>query len=58
VTILDEFLFWLGRLLSGKVPVAVLATSAHLVADVVEPQAPVAAQLLHEAAARFEQRAA
>jgi hypothetical protein len=58
VTILDEFLSWLGRLLSDKVPVAVLATSAHLVADVVDPQAPVGAQLLHEAAARFEQRAA
>jgi methanogenic corrinoid protein MtbC1 len=54
-TILDEFLSWLGRLLAGKVPVPVLATSAHLVADVVEPQAPVAAQLLHEAAARFEE---
>ncbi len=39
VTILDEFLSWLGRVLSSKVPV--LATSAHLVADVVEPQAPV-----------------
>jgi methanogenic corrinoid protein MtbC1 len=55
VTILDEFLSWLGRLLAGKVPVPVLAASARLVADVVEPQAPVGAQLLHEAAARFEE---
>lgn len=54
VTILDDFLGWLGRLLDGKVPVAVLATSARMVADVVEPQAPVGAQLLHEAADRFE----
>jgi methanogenic corrinoid protein MtbC1 len=58
VTILDEFLSWLGRLLADKVPVPVLATSAHLVADVVEPQAPIGAQLLHKAAERFEERAA
>jgi hypothetical protein len=57
VSVLDEFLSWLGRLLAGKVPVPVLAGSAHLVADVVEPQAPVGAQLLHEAAARFEEAA-
>jgi methanogenic corrinoid protein MtbC1 len=58
VTILDEFLSWLGRLLADKVPVPVLATSAHLVADVVGPQAPIGAQLLHKAAERFEERAA
>lgn len=54
VTILDDFLGWLGRLLDGKVPLAVLATSVRMVADVVEPQAPLGAQLLSEAADRFE----
>jgi hypothetical protein len=50
--ILDEFLSWLCSLLDGRVPVTVITTSAHLVAETVEPDAPYGAQLLHEAATR------
>ena len=51
-TVLDDFLAWLCSLLDGKVPVAVIAASASLVADAVEPDAPAGAQMLRAAARR------
>lgn len=50
--VLDDYLGWLLALLSGRVPVDVLATSAHVVADTVEPFAATGARLLREATER------
>lgn len=51
-TVLDELLQWLVRLRAGRVPREVVATSARLVAETVEPSAPRGAELLTAAAAR------
>ena len=51
-TVLDDFLAWLGSLLDGKVPITVIAASASLVADALEPDAPAGAQMLRDAAER------
>lgn len=51
-TVLDEFFAWLLGLLDGRVPAHVITTSAHLVADTVEPDAPRGAAMLHAAAQR------
>ena len=48
-TVLPEFLDWLSRLLDGKVPAAVIAASAELVAQAIEPDAPTGAQMLRQA---------
>jgi methanogenic corrinoid protein MtbC1 len=56
VTILDDFLSWLCGLLSGRVPTTVIVTSAHLIADALEPDAPNGAELLRGAAARIERQ--
>ncbi len=50
--IVDELLLWLGSLLAGRVPLEVIATSALLLADAVEPEAPRGAELLRQAAGR------
>jgi len=52
--IVDDLLDWLRRLLADRVPPAVLATSAHLLAESVEHFAPRGARTLHEAAERVE----
>lgn len=51
-TVLDDFLAWALRLLDRRVPADVLTTSAHLVADTVEPDAPRGAAMLRAAADR------
>lgn len=51
-TVLDDFLSWLCSLLDGKVPATVVAASASLVADALEPEAPAGAQMLRDAAER------
>lgn len=51
--IVDELLLWLRSLLAGRVPAQVLTTSALLLADAVEPDAPRGAELLRDAADRF-----
>jgi len=48
--IVDELLLWLYSLLAGRVPVEVITTSALLLADAVEPEAPRGAELLRHAA--------
>lgn len=53
-SVLDEFLAWLCGLLDGRVPADVLAASAQLLADTFATEAPLGAQLLHEAAGRIE----
>jgi len=53
-TVIDEFLQWQLRVQHGWVPAAVVAASAHLVAEIVEPEAPRGAQMLREAAERIE----
>lgn len=50
-TVVDELLAWLTRLLGDRVPPTVIATSAHLLADTVEPDAPQGAAVLRGAAA-------
>ncbi len=50
--IVDELLRWLCSLLAGRVPSEVLTTSALLLADAVEPEAPRGAELLRHAAGR------
>lgn len=52
-SILDEFLSWLCRLLDGRVPTDVIAASAEVVADTVEPFAPGGAQDLRDAVGRL-----
>lgn len=56
-TIVDELLVWLRRHTGNRVPDAVVATSALLLADAVEPTAPAGAQVLRDAAERFERAA-
>ncbi len=53
-TILDELFAWLTRLLGDRVPATVIAASAHLLADTVEPDAPQGAAGLRRAAAALE----
>ena len=57
-TVMDELLAWLTRLLGDRVPPTVIATSAHLLADTVEPFAPQGASVLRGAAAALEQQQA
>lgn len=49
-TVLDDMLQWLARLLGQRVPPAVLAASARVVAETVEADAPAGAARLHAAA--------
>ncbi|MCW2606386.1 MAG: hypothetical protein JWO60_1079 [Frankiales bacterium] len=49
-TVVEELLAWLARLIGDRVPPLVLATSARLLADTVEPDAPQGAALLRAAA--------
>lgn len=56
-TVLPDFLGWLARLLDGKVPAAVIAASAGLLADAIEPDAPTGAQLLRQAAQLMDRSA-
>ena len=58
VSILDEFLAWLCGLLHGRVPATVIAASAHVMADAVEPVAATGAGLLREATERLPQEGA
>ena len=53
-TILDDFLAWLLRLLDGKVDPTVITTTAHLMAESIEPDAPRGASLLRTAADTLE----
>lgn len=57
-TVLTDFMDWLAGLLAGKVPVPVLAASARILAETIEPDAAAGAQLLHAAADRLESGAA
>jgi len=50
--IVDELLLWLCSLLAGRVPLEVITTSALLLADAVEPEAPRGAEVLRQAAGR------
>lgn len=50
--IVDELLLWLCSLLAGRVSTAIITTSALLLADAVEPDAPRGADLLRLAAVR------
>lgn len=52
-SVLDDFLTWLRGLLDGRVPTDVIATSAHVVADTIEPFAADGARLLREATHRM-----
>jgi methanogenic corrinoid protein MtbC1 len=54
-SVLDEFLAWSVDMVEDLPPAAFVARSAHLVADAVEPVAPVGAQLLRDAADRVLQ---
>lgn len=54
-TVVIELLRWLCDLLTGRVPTAVITTSAHLLASTVEPFAPRGALLLHESADLVDQ---
>lgn len=53
VTVLDDLLAWLCDLLQGRVSATVLATSAQVLAETVEPFAPTGAALLRQASARL-----
>jgi methanogenic corrinoid protein MtbC1 len=55
-SVVDELFAWLTRLLGDRVPATVIATSAHLLADTVEPDAPQGAAVLRHAAAALEQQ--
>ncbi|MEO6144802.1 MAG: cobalamin B12-binding domain-containing protein [Dermatophilaceae bacterium] len=48
--IVEELLLWLCSLLAGRVPPEIVTTSALLLADAVEPDAPLGADLLRHAA--------
>lgn len=52
-TVLDDFLTWLCNLLDARVPLDVIATSAHVVADTVEHFAPIGARMLRAAIERL-----
>lgn len=54
--VVDDLLDWLVRLLRGRVPADVVSTSAHLLADAVEPVAPCGASILRQAAADMDDR--
>ena len=51
-TIVEELLAWLCRLLAGKVPMPVITTSAHVLADVIAPTSGAGATILRGAAAK------
>lgn len=53
-TVVEDLLLWLVRVLTGRVDAAVITTSAYLVADVIEHDAPRGAQMLREATERVE----
>lgn len=55
-SVLDELLTWLCGLLAGRVPAAVIAASAYVVAEAIEPFAPTGAGLLREATERLPQQ--
>jgi hypothetical protein len=57
-SIVDELLAWLCRLLGDRVPHDVIAASAQLLAETVEPDAPQGAAVLRKAAAALEQQQA
>jgi hypothetical protein len=48
--IVHDLLLWLCSLLAGRVPPEIITTSALLLADAVEPDAPRGADLLRQAA--------
>jgi methanogenic corrinoid protein MtbC1 len=52
-TVVEDLLLWLVRILTGRVHESVITTSAYLVADVVERDAPQGAQVLREATERI-----
>lgn len=51
--IVHELLLWLCSLLAGRVQPEIVTTSALLLADAVEPEAPHGAELLRQAAGRL-----
>jgi hypothetical protein len=53
-TIVEDLLVWLCGLHRGKVPASVIITSAHLLAETLEPQTRSGATVLRETAARVE----
>jgi len=53
--LLDDFLSWLAGLLSPDLSIPVLTAGAHLLADVLEPDAPTGADLLRTRADRLKQ---
>ncbi len=54
--IVHELLLWLCSLLAGRVPPEIITTSALLLADAVEPDAPRGADLLRQAAGQVASR--
>lgn len=56
-SVLEELLGWLCRLVGDRVSHDVIAMSARLLADVVEPDAPNGADVLRTAAAALERQA-
>ncbi len=53
-TVIDEFLLWQMGVQHGWVPADVVIASAHVVADMVEPEAPTGARMLRGAAERID----
>lgn len=53
-SIIEDLLRWLCGLLDGAVPASIITTSAHLLAETLEPEAASGAALLSNAAATVE----
>jgi hypothetical protein len=53
-SMVEDLLVWLCGLLRGTVPTSVITTSAHLLAETLEPQTASGAAILRQAAAKVE----